>query len=112
MKGETYSNLNVGDPCWVILDNANSPSGYLRGKVVEVEERDGYNSVKAVITDPRQDPQSPIGRRSDLSFGTEPFIHYSVIPSNREFDGLVKRIIRLEVTRERGISCTDKRGCP
>lgn len=99
MPGITYSDLKPEDLCWVIVDGVNSPTGYWRGEVVEVTPKDGWNLVRAIITDPRQDPQSPesTGRR-DSYFGREPYLNYSVIPSNQEFDGLVKTITSLEAT--------------
>ena len=102
MSGQTYSELKPGDLCWIVLDSVNYPEGYLRGKVVEVKPQEGWNQVKAIITDPRQDPQNLkyIHGEDDSYFGREPQGNYSVIPSNKEFDGLVQEITGLEATLE------------
>ncbi|MFC1723532.1 hypothetical protein ACFL0V_05315 [Nanoarchaeota archaeon] len=100
MSGQTYSKMKTDDPCWVIVNDVNSPTGYWRGKVVQVEPQEGWSKVRAVITDPRQNPQHPnfIGTTGSRFYGQEPNANYSVIPSNQEFDGLVRTITHLEAT--------------
>ena len=83
--GQTYSDLKPGDECWIIEGR-----NYWKGKVEVVDKKDGWSSVRAIITDHRL---SPNPKSFDYTSGEIPRNSYSVIPSNKEFDDLVRIIM-------------------
>jgi len=99
MAGQSYSKMRPGDPCWLAVKAAPYPPGFWRGDVVTIKERDGgwkgpWFEVTAQIIDGRiKDHRDPNVR---ALFNRKPTVSYVVVPSTKEFDGLVRRINNLE----------------
>jgi len=112
MAGQSYSEMKQGDRCWLIVDSVNRPTGIWKGEVLTVKERDGgwegpWFEVTAKITDGRVKDHPELVTRG--FFGHHPGGHYRVVPSNKEFDWLVKRIAVLEAKlQQMGSSAADR----
>ncbi len=99
MGGQAYTAMKVGDPCWVVVDSANTPTGRFKA-VVEAVERHArpmgdcervWFSVTARIKDTRAEDRD----------GGTPTTNYAVYPATSDFTNLLDRIDDLERAKKR-----------
>lgn len=102
MAGSDWLNSDhqyrVGDPCWILVDQVNSPTGCWRGEIVFVaDDPKTLNGVRlrAKITDLKI--QDTIRREL---FGREPSVNYRVMPSSSYIDALQEQIASLKTQEE------------
>lgn len=96
--GEDYV-FTVGEKCFIVVDDVNSPTGTWEGEVTEVSEPGEYTrtrTVKAKITDPRVKTFSRGGSSYGWYFERAPTVNYRVYPFNTFTVYLFDRIERLE----------------
>lgn len=85
MSGTAYTRLKQGDPCWIVVDRVNHPTGRWRGTVLVVEERRASGSdtpwyqVTAKIVD-------------HPTWHDPPNLHYDVYPVTADFTQLLDLI--------------------
>lgn len=103
MSGSDWLNskheYKPSDPCWIIVDSVNSPTGRWRGEIVEFNlnpgPENGYINIIAKITDPRVDEN-----RGWSYIGRSPTVNYRVMPRNPYIDSLFEWIDGVEAKTE------------
>lgn len=97
--GQSYfRDFKIGDPCFIGVDEVNTPCGIWEGEVLSVDPKEGYVSVRAKITDGRL----PENVRAWLD--KEPSVNYDVYPADKGTANLVRIILQQRVNRAADIT--------
>jgi len=100
MAGQSYTEMNVGDPCWVLVDKVNDPVGTWHGVVLEIvkhadDPEHVWYSIKAKLDDGRlADMQRKDPHGSGRFFDQEPCVNYRVLPDTEDIRSLLGTIQR------------------